>query len=399
MGVSDNAVQQTLAGTRSFDVADFAVPTGREEVWRFTPKAAFKPLFDDAPSDGQLAWETSLPAGVTLTEVSAEAAAAASPGAPIDRVAVLAAKHSGTAMRLHIPAEADLREPVVVNLTGVDAGRVVWGQLLIEVGHHASATIVLRHAGAAHYGSFTSVSVGDGASLDLVSLQEWDDEAVHAGHVSTRLGRDARMRSIVVSLGGIVRLVNTVDYAAPGGDAELLGAFFAGAGEHLEHRILVDHNQPHCRSNVVYKGALAGDKAHAVWIGDVIIRADAVGTDTYELNRNLLLTDGARADSVPNLEIQTGDVVGAGHASATGRFDDEQLFYLQARGIPSPVARRLVVRGFFADVVRRIGSDEIEAEIMRSIDGQLATLDDGADAEMIAAYETVFSELVESSVA
>ncbi|MDQ1705674.1 MAG: Fe-S cluster assembly protein SufD, partial [Frankiaceae bacterium] len=124
-----------------------------------------------------------------------------------------------------------------------------------------------------------------------------------------------------------------------------------------------------------YKGALQGEKAHTVWIGDVIIRPDAVGTDTYELNRNLLLTDGARADSVPNLEIETGEVVGAGHASATGRFDDEQLFYLMSRGIDEGAARRLVVRGFFADVIARIGLPEIEHRLLAAVEDELARAD------------------------
>ena len=157
----------------------------------------------------------------------------------------------------------------------------------------------------------------------------------------------------MVTLGGdLVRLVSNVEYAGPGGAAELLGVYFADAGQHQEHRLFVDHAVPNCRSNVTYKGALQGEGAHTVWIGDVLIRPAAEGTDTYELNRNLVLTDGARADSVPNLEIETGEIVGAGHASATGRFDDEQLFYL-CRAASRPSARRLVVRGFFAEVVQR----------------------------------------------
>ena len=152
----------------------------------------------------------------------------------------------------------------------------------------------------------------------------------------------------MVTLGGdLVRVSPTVTFTDRGGDAELPGLYFADAGQHLEHRLFVDHAVPNCRSNVAYKGALQGEGAHTVWIGDVLIRAAAEATDTYELNRNLVLTDGARADSVPNLEIETGEIDGAGHASATGRFDDEQLFYLQARGIPEEAARRLVVRGFF----------------------------------------------------
>jgi Fe-S cluster assembly protein SufD len=106
-------------------------------------------------------------------------------------------------------------------------------------------------------------------------------------------------------------------------------------------------------------------------VGDVLIRADADGTDTYELNRNLLLTPESRADSVPNLEIETGEIVGAGHASATGRFDDEQLFYLQSRGIPADEARRMVVRGFFADVINQIGVDALEERLLAAVEAEL----------------------------
>ena len=166
-------------------------------------------------------------------------------------------------------------------------------------------------------------------------MADWAADAVQAQHLRFRLGRDAKVTHIQVTLGGdLVRQYTSVEYAGRGGDAELYGLYFAGAGQHLEHRLLVDHSVPDCRSYVGYRGALQGEDAHTVWVGDVLIRAEATGTDTYEINRNLVLTDGARADSVPNLEIETGEVVGAGHASATGRFDDEQLFYLMARGIP-----------------------------------------------------------------
>ena len=216
--------------------------------------------------------------------------------------------------------------------------------------------------------------VGDSAEVTLVSLQDWADDAVHLGHQVVRLGRDAKIRSVVVTFGGeLVRLFPQVHYSAPGGDAEMLGLYFADAGQHLEHRLRIDHTVPNCRSNVAYKGALQGKDAHTVWIGDVIIGKDATGTDTYEINRNLLLTDGASADSVPNLEIYTGEVAGAGHASATGRFDDEQLFYLQARGIPAEEARRLVVRGFFAEIIGRIGVAEVEERLLAQIEDELAT--------------------------
>jgi Fe-S cluster assembly protein SufD len=226
------------------------------------------------------------------------------------------------------------------------------------------------------------IRVGDGADLTFVTVQEWDDDALHVAQNDAVIGRDGRLRHIVVTLGGeLVRVSTNARYTGPGGSFEGLGVYFADAGQHQEHRLFVDHEAPHCRSNVEYKGALQGDSAHTIWVGDVLIRASAEGTDTYELNRNLILDDGARADSIPNLEIQTGEIVGAGHASATGRFDDEQLFYLQARGIPEAVARRLVVRGFFASVVARIGVPEVSERLMKAIDTELGGTPEAASDE------------------
>jgi Fe-S cluster assembly protein SufD len=195
---------------------------------------------------------------------------------------------------------------------------------------------------------------------------------VQAQHVKFRLGRDARAQHIQVSLGGdLVRQYTSVEYAGRGGDCEVFGLYFGAAGQHLEHRQLIDHSIPDCRSNVNYRGALQGAKTTTVWVGDVLIRAEATGTDTYEINRNLVLTDGAVAHSVPNLEIETGEIHGAGHASATGRFDDEQLFYLMSRGIPSDEARKLVVRGFFNELLGKVPVDELRERLAATIEARL----------------------------
>jgi Fe-S cluster assembly protein SufD len=282
-------------------------------------------------------------------------------------------------MLLEVPACSEHADPVVLDLAGRGREPVVWGQTLIEVGRDARATVVLRHTGSALYAGNVSVVVHDGGSLEFVMVQNWADDAVHAGHLATRVGRDATLRSVLVTLGGeALRLVQTVDYAGPGGQADVRGLYFADAGQRFEHRSLVDHSQPHCTSNVVFKGALQGERARSVWVGDVIIQAEAVGTKTYEINRNLLLDDGPRADSVPNLEILTGDVVGAGHASATGRFDEEQLFYLMSRGIPEDQARRLVVLGFFADVLDGIDVPMVRSELMRAVEAELGYAGDQA---------------------
>ena len=172
-----------------------------------------------------------------------------------------------------------------------------------------------------------------------------------------------------------MRVTPSVELAGPGSEARLYGLSFADSGQHLESQVYLHHKGPHTVGDVLYKGALQGASARSVWIGDVLIGPDAVGTDSYEANRNLVLTDGARADSIPNLEIETGDIQGAGHASATGRFDDEQLFYLQARGIAEDEARRLVVIGFLSEIVQRIGIPALQDELTAAIEREL---EDGA---------------------
>jgi Fe-S cluster assembly protein SufD len=374
----------------STDPDAFGVPTGREETWRFTPMKRVRALLDGAPSDAQLTWTTDLPDGVELTVVEAGDPLLKSLPEPVDRLAALTRQRSGGASVLRVPAEAQLDRPVVLGLAGTEADStaelpVVWGQLVIEVGAFAKATIVLDHTGLARYSGGVSVLVGDSAQVQLVSVQDWAPGAVHGGQYDAVVGRDATFKQVVITLGGdLVRLVSNVQYAGPGGSAELFGVYFADETQHQEHRLWVDHAVPNCTSNVLYKGALQGEDARTVWIGDVRIRPEATGTETYELNRNLVLTDGARADSVPNLEIETGEIVGAGHASATGRFDDEQLFYLCSRGIDAETARRLVVRGFFADVVQHIGIDALQDRLMRTIEARLGALPGLEEQEVLA---------------
>ena len=268
---------------------------------------------------------------------------------------------------------AVLDAPATIRAVGNGADGPAFGHTFVEVGELAEATLVLDQQGSVTLADNVEVTVGAGARLTFVTVADWAADAVQAQHVKFRLGRDARVVHVQVALGGsLVRQYTSVDYTGRGGECEAYGLFFADAGQHLEHRLLIDHSVPDCRSYVAYRGALQGDGAHTVWVGDVLIRAEATGTDTYEINRNLVLTDGARADSVPNLEIETGEVVGAGHASATGRFDDEQLFYLMARGIPADEARKLVVRGFFNELLGRIPVVDLRERLAGKIEARLA---------------------------
>jgi len=368
---------------------ELAAPTGREEAWRFTPLRQLRGIHDhlDAPTQANIA--TQIADGVRFDVV--DTASCAPTSGPTDWASSLARAATNQSAVVTIPRELESSEPTVLTISGSGVEVTTVGHIVIKAEAFSKAVVVIEHTGSATYSENIDVHVGDGAQLTVLTVQAWNDDTVHLARQHAVVGRDATYRSFVASFGGhVVRIVPTVEYAAPGGSAELLGAFFADAGQHLEHRSLVDHSVPNCRSNVMYKGALKGNPdlgpavvAHTVWVGDVIIRAAAVGTETYEVNRNLVLTDAARADSVPNLEIETGEIAGAGHASATGRFDDEQLFYLQSRGIPADVATRLVVRGFFADVIHRLGVPEWENRLASIIDTELGLMgtDDAGDDE------------------
>ena len=354
----------------SYDVEAFEVPSFREENWRFTPRRRLRGLEKLTAFDAVPAVTVTEVAGARVETVGRDDARIGEGGVPADRVAAAAWSAFTEATVVTLDGTP---EPVTITVTGPGEGVTAVGHLQVRTTPHSRATVVVENRGSGTLADNLEVVVADGSTLRLIVTEEWADDAVHAGAHHYEIGRDATLRAVSVQLGGdLVRVTGTVDYRGPGGDAELLGLGYADAGQHLEQRLLVDHGVPNCRSNVLYKNALQGDGAHTVWIGDVLIRAAASSTETFEFNRNLVLTPGARADSVPNLEIETGEIAGAGHASATGRFDDEQLFYLQSRGIPEDVARRLVVRGFFGEILSKITLPELRERLEAAVEAELA---------------------------
>jgi Fe-S cluster assembly protein SufD len=360
----------------SYDVDAFEVPTGREEEWRFTPMRRLRGLHQGVAATGTAQVTVQAADEVTVEDVDPSDPRLGDGGVPADRVAAQAWNSAVRATVVTMPAQSRIEDAVMITVTGPGIGQIAYGHLHMRLEAFAEAVVVLDYRGSGTYAENVEVVLADGARLTMVSVQDWADDAVHVAAQHVRLGRDAVLRATTVSLGGdLVRQSPTVTFTQPGGDAELLGLYFADAGQHLEHRLLVDHAVPHCRSNVAYKGALQGNPtkpdAHTVWIGDVLIQAAAEGTQTFEVNRNLVLTDCARADSVPNLEIETGEIVGAGHASTTGRFDDEQLFYLTSRGIPVEQARRLIVRGFFGEILQKITVTEVRERLALAIEAEL----------------------------
>ncbi|QPK78167.1 Fe-S cluster assembly protein SufD [Corynebacterium lizhenjunii] len=375
----------------SFNVEDFPVPHGRDEVWRFVALRNLRGLHNGefAPVAAQRI-TVSAPQHVSSETVEPGDERLGVAGAPADRVAAQAWSSMPQAQVVTIPADAALTEPVQVTITGAGEGVTTFGATSIHVGHHAQATVVLKYEGSGTHADNIEFVIGDGAQVTVVVDADWDNDAVHLSHQVIKLGRDAVLRHNTAIFGGeIVRIVPRVEFTAPGGDAELLGVYFADAGQYFENRLLVDHSVPNCRSRVFYKGALQGPaagsaaqsagsadapatsgsasgrapEARTCWVGDVLIRKDATNTDTYETSNNLILSDGARADAVPNLEIQTGDIAGAGHAATVGRFDDLEVFYLQSRGIPADEARRLIIRGFFSEVISRIPVESLREDL------------------------------------
>lgn len=363
----------------SFDVDAFEVPHGRDEIWRFTPLRRLRGLHDgSAHATGKAQITVTDQPGVRTEVVRRGDERLGQGGVPTDRVAAQAFSSFNSATVVTVARDTEVAKPIEIVVDGPGEGAVAYGHLQIRVEELARAIVVVDLRGSGTYADNVEIIVSDSAALGVIWIADWADDMVNVSAHHARLGKDSVLGHVNVTLGGdLVRTSTTVRFTAAGGDAQLLGTYFADDGQHIESRLLVDHAHPNCRSDVLYKGALQADPesdrpdAHAVWVGDVLIRAEATGTDTFETNRNLILTDGARADSVPNLEIETGEIVGAGHASATGRFDDEQVFYLRARGISEDQARRLIVRGFFAEIIQKIAVPAVRERLTEAIEHEL----------------------------
>ncbi|MBM6620814.1 Fe-S cluster assembly protein SufD [Micrococcaceae bacterium RIT802] len=367
-GVPDSSRAGRLT---SYRLEDFKALTGREEDWRFTPLKRLGGLHKNVPAGAAPIVTSELSDGATVETVGMDDVRVGSAGIPEDRVAANGWNAAKEATVLTLGANA---ENVKATLTLTGAGLEASAQHMVIVAEpNSRGLVVIDHVGSAVVAENIEIDVQDGADLTVVSVQAWEDDSIHASSQQAKVSKDAQFKHIVVTFGGdLVRLTPSARFAGTGAKAEMFGLYFADAGQHLEHRLFVDHAQPRCTSNVLYKGALQGKDAHTVWVGDVLIRKEAEGTDSYEANRNLVLTDGARADSVPNLEIETGLIEGAGHASTTGRFDDQHLFYLMSRGIDEKTARRLVVRGFLNEIIQKIGVEELQTRLNETVEAELA---------------------------
>ncbi len=366
-------IQSRAGRFASFDVAEFEPVNGMEAEWKFTPVKTLAALFNDNLDGRRFEYSAATPAdsaaGISLEWVDRSDKRIGSAGKPEERGSANGWSHFEEALVITVSGE-NLSETHLTRSGFSAAARAA--HTVIHAEPNSNGIVVINNSGEVLLSENVEILVGDGARLTVVSVQEWAHDGIHLATHFAKVGRDAYLKHVIVSLSGSVVRVNTNGHLiGEGADIELLGVYFADAGQHLEQQVFVNHDAPHSKSRVSYRGALQGKDARAVWIGDVLIRPTAPGTDSYEENRNLLLTEGTRADSVPNLEIETGDIAGAGHASASGRFDDEQLFYLQSRGIPEDEARRLVVRAFLSAIIQKIGVAAVQERLELAIEAEL----------------------------
>jgi Fe-S cluster assembly protein SufD len=276
---------------------------------------------------------------------------------------------------LYVPPGVAVEAPIQT-LTWLDAdGAAVFPHTLIVVGEDAEVTFIDRYAspdlGRALSDAIVEIHAGPASRVRYVSIQEWGDGVTHLGIQRARLSRDVDFRAVAVGFGGsLARAEAETILAEPGGFSEMLGVFFADGSQHFDHRTEQDHRAAHCTSDLLYKGALR-DESRAVYSGWVHVRPGAQRTDAMQTSRNIVLSDRAKADAIPNLEIEANDVR-CGHAASVGPVEEDTLFYLQSRGIPRKEAERLIVFGFFQEVLDRIPLPEVREGVAHAIEQELA---------------------------
>lgn len=371
---------------RSFDPADFPQPKAKDNEWRyldmdkisefmqpFTPTnlTQVSVSFEDGSAVPQLSdKQASHELGVSFGQISKNEYPAGSVSKPVDLTAAIQWQVTQRVYWLNITS--DVEKPVIIRVHSNNAERDAL-HFVITAAANSHASVVVMHDGLAHLAEGMEISTGADSTLNFTTIQQWDEASKHVGTERIRVGANAELRHRVVTLSGnFVRLRMDPDYAGKKGFLDMLGIYYVLPGDYAEHRTMVCHNQADCKSRVIYKGALDGKGARSAWVGNALILPTAPNTDSYELNRNLVLKPGAIADSEPQLEIENGDIIGAGHASSVGRFEDEQLFYLESRGVSEENARKLVVRGFFEELINQIGVESVQTALMQRIEERLA---------------------------
>jgi Fe-S cluster assembly protein SufD len=287
-----------------------------------------------------------------------------------DKFAAISSACWSGGMVLHVPRGVVIHRPLHM-FSAMSAGGVDFGRTLIVLDQGAEATVLAEtaggdpKAGGLHCGT-VEICLGRGAKLQYISLQNWSEGVWHFAHQKAMVGSDASLQWTIGSLGGrLVKVNQHVALVGEGANAQVNGVLFTDNRQHVCYHTLQHHEAAHGTSDLLYKGALQGN-SYLVWRGMVKVDRDAQKTDGYQRNDNLVLSESARADSIPGLEIEADDVK-CSHGATVGRVDDEQVFYAQARGLSRKEAVRLIVAGFFQQVFDRIAIAGVRRALSQAI--------------------------------
>ena len=273
-----------------------------------------------------------------------------------------------------VPSGVQVEFPLQA-LTYLDAaGTVVLPHTILVVEEGASVTFIDRYVSpdleSALAVAGIEIFAGPNSQVRYVSLQDWGRGVTHLSVQRAQVERDAQVRSLAVAFGGDLSRTEVESIlAGPGGHSEMLGVYFTDGSQHFDHRSLQEHVAPNCTSDLLYKGALR-DASRVVYSGLIHVAPGAHGTNAFQTNRNVVLSDEAKADSIPNLEIENNDVR-CSHAASVGPVDEDEIFYLQTRGIARDEAERLIVTGFFQEVLDRVPLEEVRGSLESAITAEL----------------------------
>jgi Fe-S cluster assembly protein SufD len=373
------------------------LPTTADEHWRFTDLRGFDPdaFAADGAGERQVVPEGMLDVDVAAMAVAGESGLSIvkSPPAGVtfepfedhERLGQLVgaeekfAAHNAAVWQhgllVVVPKGVELEQPLYVRVANsLDGGSLFW-RLLVVAGAQSRFTLIEEYASAepelsGYTNSAVELFVEQGAKLEYVSLQNLSRETWHFASHHARVERDAELDWVTGGFGskkGKVRIQN--DLAGPGATSRVTGAYFSDGTQHLDYDTFQEHMAPSTTSDFAFKGALR-DESTCVWRGMIRVEKDAQKTNAYQENRNLLLSEKAHADSIPGLEILANDVR-CTHGATVGQVDREQLFYLMARGLPRSEAERLIVRGFFSEILDRIELEPVREALGAALEARI----------------------------
>jgi len=372
------------------------LPKPNEEAWRFTDLTGFDPdSYEPAASarPAQIAPLAELevegsaridesgveileaPEGIVFSPLDENDARIGSLIGTDDKFAASNAAFWKHGLLVEVPAGLELERPLHVRIESTVENGALPTRLLVVAGERSRFSLIEEHSSAneemdALTNSAVEVHVGNGAKVELISVQRLSRETWHFAHQHARLERDSELDWVCVGLGskkGKVWIAN--DLAGAGATSRVTGIYFADGSQHLDYDTFQEHIAPHTNSDFLFRGVLR-EQATAVWRGMIRVEEEARGTDAYQENRNLLLSRQAHANSIPGLEILTNDVR-CSHGATVGQVDREQLFYLMSRGLSESEAERLIVRGFFAEALDRIEREPIREALAKALEARI----------------------------